>query len=260
MKEALLYAALGTGFTFLMTVLGAAFVLFVKERISTFVEQLLFGFAAGVMIAASVWSLIIPAVERAEENGQIAWVITAIGILLGMLFLIIFDRFFDDVFKGKLKHNLKTQKGTVLTVVAVTLHNIPEGMAVGLSFALAADSGTPMLFASAVSLALGIGIQNIPEGAAISLPIKNEGVGRRKAFIMGALSGIVEPIFGILSVFVFAAVTRLMPVFLSFAAGAMLYVVADELIPKAKGNGDTKYGTIGVIVGFLTMMILDISI
>lgn len=260
MATSLLYAAMGTGFTFLMTVTGAAMVLFIKEEVHPAFEQIFFGFAAGVMIAASVWSLIIPAIERAEENGQTAWLVTTVGILLGVIFLIVFDRFFDKIFLTEIGQRIRTRKGNMLMVLAVTLHNIPEGMAVGLSFALAVLGDTPMLFASAVSLALGIGIQNIPEGAAISLPIKNEGVKKGTAFLIGSLSGIVEPIFGVLVVLIVSFAKSIMPVLLSFAAGAMLYVVADELIPKAKGNGSNKFGTIGVIMGFLIMMILDITL
>ncbi len=256
MSTSVLYAALGTIFTFLMTVLGSAFVLIFGNVINKKAEKLFNGFAAGVMIAASVWSLIIPAVERVEQSGKTPALIITIGILSGIIFLV----FCDFVIDGFLsKRSINENKGMFMTVFAVTLHNIPEGVAVAVAFVLATIEGESMLMASAVSLAIGIGIQNIPEGAAISIPMRTSGVSRSKAFFLGGLSGIVEPIFGIAAAFIFGFANAVLPFMLCFAAGAMLYVVAEELIPKAKDES-SKVGTLGVMAGFLIMMILDISL
>lgn len=253
-------ALAGTGFTFLMTSMGAALVFFFKRSISGKLQQIFLGFASGVMIAASIWSLLIPAMEEAEAMGQAAWIPSAGGFLLGALFLLGLDSLTPHLHAGS--HSAEGRptslKRTTLLVSAVTLHNIPEGMAVGLSFALAAhESGA---YAAALALALGIGIQNFPEGAAIALPLRQEGMKRWKAFLFGSLSGIVEPIFGVLTVLIAGSVAPLMPWLLSFAAGAMIYVVADELIPGSHEGEHSNWGTIGVIAGFLVMMILDVAL
>lgn len=253
---------MGTGFTFSMTALGAAMVFFFKnERSSDRIQRVFIGFAAGVMIAASVWSLLIPAIEKADDMGIIPWVPAAGGLAAGVFFLMGLDKLLPFFHPGLDREDGVKQglKRTALLVFAVTLHNIPEGMAVGLAFALAANGGDTEMLASAIALAVGIGIQNFPEGAAISLPIKQSGVSRAKSFACGALSGIVEPIFGVLTVLIAGEVTVLMPWLLAFAAGAMLYVVVEELIPEAH-LGAGHLGTFGVMAGFIIMMILDVAL
>ena len=261
--NAVLLAAGGTGFTFLMTTLGAAVVFFFKKDASSEkIERIFLGFAAGVMIAASVWSLLIPAIEKAEELGKIGWIPAAGGFILGVMFLMGLDILLQFFHAGidRVDGVRQGLKKTTLLVCAVTLHNIPEGMAVGLAFALAAQNDSGVLLASAIALALGIGIQNFPEGAAISLPIRQTGVGRAKSFFYGAASGFVEPVFGILTVLIAGSVVPLMPWMLAFAAGAMLYVVVEELIPEAHLGDYQHVGTFGVMAGFLIMMILDVAL
>lgn len=262
--QTVLYALYGTGFTFLMTTLGAAVVFFFRKEIGAGFQRVFLGFAAGVMVAASVWSLLIPAIDQAEEMGQIGWIPAAGGFVLGGLFLYLLDHLLPHLHPGSNTPEgvHSSLKRTTMLVFAVTLHNIPEGMAVGLSFALAAQQGENggAMLTSALALAIGIGIQNFPEGAAISLPLRQEGMPTWKAFASGSLSGIVEPIFGVLTVFVAGTVTGLMPWLLSFAAGAMIYVVVEELIPEAHLGDHSHAGTMGVMVGFLVMMILDVAL
>lgn len=262
-KEALLFAFLGTLFTFIMTTLGSATVFFFKQKNNTFLNNITMGFAAGVMLAATVWSLIIPATKRSEELKIAGFIPTSIGILLGVLFLFILEKAINRINKNstevlKNKFNSSHSSKFGLMILAITLHNIPEGMAVGLSFAIA-QNGTAEL-AAAIALAIGIGIQNFPEGMAVALPLREEGISRKKAFIRGSLSGIVEPIFGVAVVLIYPVISYLMPWFLSFAAGAMLYVVVNELIPTANVNAKNKEGTFGVIAGFVLMMILDLAL
>lgn len=259
----ILLAAVGTGFTFLMTTLGSAVVFLFHKTISNQIQRIFLGFAAGVMIAASVWSLLIPAIEQATVIGQIGWIPAAGGLLLGVSFLMLLDRLLPHLHpNAHQQEGISTSwKRTTMLMLAVTLHNIPEGMAVGLSFALAAQHGNDIgLSSSAIALAIGIGIQNFPEGAAISLPLRQEGLSRIKSFIYGSLSGIVEPIFGILVVLIAASIQPLMPWLLSFAAGAMLYVVIEELIPEAHLGEHSNIGTLGVIAGFVIMMVLDVAL
>ncbi|MCE5189798.1 MAG: ZIP family metal transporter [Eubacteriales bacterium] len=264
MNQALLYAAAGTGFTFLMTTLGAAMVFFFRKTMSGNAQKIFLGFAAGVMIAASVWSLLIPAIEEAQAAGKIGWIPAAGGFILGIVFLLVLDQLIPHLHPGSkdAEGPSSSMKRTSLLVMAVTLHNIPEGMAVGLAFALAAQHGAnaPSAFAAALALALGIGIQNFPEGAAISLPLRQEGFSVGKSFLYGTLSGIVEPIFGLLTVLVSALIAPYMPWMLSFAAGAMMYVVVEELIPEAHLGDHSNVGTLGVMAGFLIMMILDVAL
>ena len=257
---AVAYAALGTAFTFLMTALGASLVFLFKKELSAGFQRVFLGFAAGVMIAASVWSLLNPAIEMAEEMGGIGWVPAAGGFALGALFLLALDKIMPHLHVcAQCPEGIACRLSrTTMLVLAVTLHNIPEGMAVGLSFALAAQEGGP--FAPAMALALGMGLQNFPEGAAISLPLRREGMSRPKSFLLGALSGLVEPVFGVLAVLVAGSVRPLMPWFLSFAAGAMIYVVVEELIPEANLGEHSHSGTLGVMAGFLIMMILDVAL
>lgn len=252
----------GTGFTFFMTALGAATVFFRSDKPSPNTLPLTLGFAAGIMIAASVWSLLLPAMEHANENGQPAWLITGGGFICGALFLVLLDKALPHWHPTATEpEGPKTSfKRTTLLVSAVTLHNIPEGMSVGLTFALAALSGDPVAFAGAATLALGMGIQNLPEGAAVSLPLKDTGMQRNKAFLIGALSGLVEPIFGVLTVLLLAQLTPILGFLLAFAAGAMIYVVIEELIPAAHLNTHSDAATLSVMAGFVLMMVLDTAL
>lgn len=260
--NAIAYAAGGTGFTFFMTMCGAAMVFFFKKSPRESIQRVFLGFAAGVMIAASVWSLLIPAIERAEEAGGIGWIPAAGGFLIGIAFLMLMDALLPHLHLGAdhpegLSSNLKR---TTLLVLSVTLHNIPEGMAVGLAFAAAAQENSPAALSAAVALALGMGIQNFPEGAAVSLPLRKEGFGVFRSFLYGSLSGLVELIFGVLVVLIAGSVAPLMPWMLAFAAGAMMYVVVEELIPEAHLGEHSHTGTIGVMAGFMVMMILDVAL
>ena len=259
MRTMLLWAAAGTLFPFLMTTLGAATVFLFRGKVNPAAQRVFLGFAAGVMIAASVWSLLIPAIEEAEAAGQAGWAPAAGGFLLGVGFLMALDMVIPHLHPGAGQpEGAKSRLGrSSLLMLAVTLHNIPEGMAVGLAIALSAQHGS---FASALALSIGLGIQNLPEGAAIALPLRQEGCSARKSFAYGALSGLVEPVFGILVVLAAAWVAPFMPWLLSFAAGAMLYVVVEELIPEAHLGKHSHPGTLGVIFGFLVMMILDVAL
>ena len=215
------------------------------------VQRAMLGFAAGVMTAASVWSLLLPAIEQAADFGVPGWLPAAAGLLLGVCFLSALDAALPHL--RRQRDADLTHRQSTLLMAAITLHNVPEGMAVGLAFALAAEGeGT----AGAAALALGIGIQNFPEGAAISLPLRQEGCSRSRAFLLGTLSGSVEPLFGMLVVLAASGVRPLMPWLLSFAAGAMLYVVVEELVPQTH----SKAGTCGFVSGFLIMMILDVAL
>ena len=263
MGQQVVWSAAGTGFTFLMTTLGAALVFFFKKAISVNVQRVFLGFAAGVMVAASVWGLLTPAMEEAEASGTPGWLPAAGGFLLGIAFLMALDYALPHlhVDAAAPEGQPSSWRRTTLLVLAVTLHNIPEGMAVGFSFALAAQHGNdPALYASAMALAIGMGIQNFPEGAAISLPLRQEGLPAWKSFLYGALSGVVEPIFGILAVLVAGSIQPLLPWLLAFAAGAMLYVVVEELIPEAHLGEHSNVGTLGVMAGFLVMMVLDTAL
>ena len=260
LERELLYAAIGTGCTFLATVLGAAMVFFFHKDMSPRTQKVLLGFAAGVMIAASVWSLLLPAMERAEAAGGSIALPVGGGFILGGLFLMLLDRLLPHLHIGSTEaEGLPAHlKRTTMIVLAVTLHNIPEGMAVGLAFALAAQDTSQGVLAGAIALAIGMGLQNFPEGAAISLPLKSEGISNRKAFLCGSLSGIVEPIFGLLTVLIAGRVSPAMPWILSFAAGAMIYVVVEELIPEAHLGEHSHAGTVSVMLGFVVMMLLDV--
>ena len=256
MLQSLQWAALGTGFTFLMTTLGAATVFFLSGEPKPRFQRAMLGFAAGVMTAASVWSLLIPAMDQAEGEGRFpGWLPAAAGMLLGVVFLAALDAMLPRLRRGRELADDAWRQNTLL-MTAITLHNVPEGMAVGLAFALASQGEN---FAGAAALAMGIGIQNFPEGAAISLPLYQEGMGKGRAFLIGALSGVVEPVFALLTVLVVLAAAwarPLMPWLLSFAAGAMLYVVVEELIPQAH----SRAGTCGFVTGFLIMMVLDVAL
>ena len=253
---------LGLAIPFLGTTLGAAMVFLMKKEMNKKVEKILLGFASGVMIAASVWSLLIPSIEMTETQGKVAWIPAAIGFLLGIVFLLVLDSVIPHIhLESKKPEGIKSKlKKTTMMVFAVTLHNIPEGMAVGVTFAgvLAQNAGITM--AGAFALAIGIAIQNFPEGAIISMPLKNEGVSKPKAFLYGTLSGIVEPIGAIITILLTNAVVPILPYLLSFAAGAMIYVVVEELIPESQAGEHSNIGTIGVAIGFTIMMILDVAL
>ena len=251
MLQSVIWAAQGTLFTFAMTTLGAALVFFLSASPSSRFQRPLLGFAAGVMTAASVWSLLLPAIEQMETHGLLpGWVPAAGGMLLGVMFLAALDALLPRLRRRPLEER---QRQSALLMTAITLHNVPEGMAVGLAFALAAEGES---LAAAAALALGVGIQNFPEGAAIALPLRQSGCSRSRAFLGGMLSGAVEPVFGVLVVLAAAGVQMLLPWLLSFAAGAMLYVVVEELIPHAHSRG----GTSAFTVGFLIMMGLDVAL
>ena len=247
---------------FLGTSLGSALVLFMKNEMKEEVQKSLTGFAAGVMVAASVWSLLIPAMDQAQENmGRLAFVPAVVGFCLGMLFLLILDQVTPHMHLDESVEGPKcSMKKTTMLVLAVVLHNIPEGMAVGVVYAGWLTGNVSISASAALALALGIAIQNFPEGAAMSLPLRQEGVSAKRAFLMGSLSGVVEPIFGIAVVLISAAIAPYMPWMLSFAAGAMMYVVVEELIPEAHLGDHSNLGTLSVMVGFVLMMVLDVAL
>ena len=247
---------------FLGTTLGSAMVFFMKNKMNKKVEKLLLGFASGVMIAASIWSLLIPAIEMTEEQQKIAWIPAAIGFLLGMAFLLVLDSVIPHLHLDTEKPEgikAKLKKSTML-VFAVTLHNIPEGMAVGVVLAGAMVGNVGISLAGAASLAIGIAIQNFPEGAIISMPLKSEGMSKVKAFAYGALSGIVEPIAAVITILLTNIIVPILPYLLAFAAGAMIYVVVGELIPESQAGDHSNIGTVGVAIGFVIMMILDVAL
>lgn len=247
---------------FVGTTLGAAMVFFMRKEMNETLQKALLGFASGVMIAASVWSLLLPAISMSEEHGKIAWIPAATGFLLGMGFLLLLD-----TITPHLHLNEDTPEGpsadlkkTTMLVLAVTLHNIPEGMAVGVTFAGVMTGNTMISLAGAFALSVGIAIQNFPEGAIISMPIRSEGYSKEKAFLYGAASGIVEPLAALATILLTGLVVPILPYLLAFAAGAMIYVVVEELIPESQMGKHTNIGIIGVAVGFTLMMILDVAL
>lgn len=253
---------LGILLPFAGTTLGAAMVFFMRKEMNEKLQKGLLGFASGVMIAASVWSLLIPAIEMAEEGGQIAWIPAAAGFLLGIGVLLLLDtvtphQHFQESEPEGIQASLRK---TTMLMLAVTLHNIPEGMAVGVTFAGVLSDNVLITMTGAFVLSAGIAIQNFPEGAIISMPLRAQGITKRRAFVYGTLSGIVEPIAAFLTIWLTGLVVPLLPYFLSFAAGAMIYVVVEELIPEAQNGKHTNVGTIGVAAGFTLMMILDVAL
>lgn len=251
---------------FLGTSLGSACVYLMAKELSNKLRKTLSGFAAGVMVAASIWSLIIPSMDMVEPNmGKLAWIPAVVGFMVGIGFLLLLDVLVphqhvdSDVPEGTKSESMRK---TTMMVLAVVIHNIPEGMAVGVSFAGILSGNTNLTLASAMVLSIGIAIQNFPEGAIISMPLRAEGVSKNKSFVMGVLSGIVEPIAGILTILLSSLLVPILPYLLSFAAGAMMYVVVEELVPEATGDSDnhTNLGTIGFAVGFCIMMILDVAL
>ena len=249
---------------FLGTALGAAMVFLLRGKMSDLLRKLLLGFASGVMVAASVWSLLIPSLEIAAENGGITWLPAAVGFVLGILFLLLLDTLIPHLHIGAtqpegLTRNCQWKRTTMLSV-AVTLHNIPEGMAVGVILASAMAEGSTIPMSAAWALAIGIAIQNFPEGAILSMPLHSEGMGKGKAFAIGALSGIVEPIASLLTILLISFISPALPYLLAFAAGAMMYVVIEELIPEAQAEPHSNIPTLGFTVGFVLMMILDYAL
>ncbi len=256
-------ALIATLFTWLVTALGAAVVFFFKTINRKVLDGML-GFAAGIMIAASFWSLLAPAIEMAEDLGITSWMPAVIGFLTGGAFLWIIDKILPHLhlgYKMSEAEGIKTKwQKSVLLVLAITLHNIPEGLAVGVAFGAIASESASVPITGAVVLAIGIGIQNFPEGAAVSVPLRREGLSRFKSFWYGQLSGIVEPIAGVIGAAAVMSMTNFLPYALSFAAGAMIYVVVEELIPEAQLNRNNDISTIGVMIGFALMMFLDVSL
>ena len=247
---------------FLGTSFGAACVFFMKKEMGDRLQRMLTGFAAGVMVAASIWSLLIPAMEQVGDMGKLAFVPAVAGFWLGILFLLLLDHIIPHLHRNSQRaEGPKSQlKRTTMLVLAVTLHNIPEGMAVGVVYAGYLAGNTQISAATAMALSLGIAIQNFPEGAIISMPLRAEGTGKPKAFLGGVLSGIVEPIGAILTILAAGLIVPALPYLLSFAAGAMLYVVVEELIPEMSQGEHSDVGTIFFAVGFSVMMMLDVAL
>ena len=260
----IMQALFATLFTWLLTALGAAVVFFFK-KINRKVLDGMLGFASGVMIAASFFSLLAPAVDMSEANGQTAWLVVGIGFAAGCLFLFLADKLLPHMHIGPGPEENKTEgihthwKKSVLLVTAITLHNIPEGLAVGVAFGALAAGFPSATLAGAIALAVGIGIQNFPEGTAVSVPLRRQGLSRGKSFFWGQLSGMVEPIAGVLGALAVVLFQPILPYALAFAAGAMIYVVAEELIPEAH-SGHSDIATMGVVIGFVVMMMLDVGL
>lgn len=247
---------------FLGTSIGAACVFFMKKDMSDMVQRILTGFAAGVMVAASIWSLIIPALEQSESMGKLSFVPATVGFWIGILFLLLLDHIIPHLHrKSNEVEGPKTKfRRTTMMVFAVVLHNIPEGMAVGVVFAAYLSGNSGITIMAALTLSIGIAIQNFPEGAIISMPLRAEGMKRGKAFVAGVLSGIVEPIGAVVTILAAGFVVPLLPYLLSFAAGAMLYVVVEELIPEMSEGKHSNLGTIFFAFGFSLMMVLDVAL
>lgn len=253
---------LGILIPFVGTTAGAACVFLMKNSLSGKVEKILLGFASGVMVAASVWSLLIPSMDMAESMGKFAWVPAASGLLLGIVFLLAMDKAVPH-----LHLNAEQPEGpksslskTMMMVMAVILHNIPEGMAVGVVFAGVMAGRSDMTLAAAFVLAIGIAIQNFPEGAIISMPLKSAGLSKGRSFLFGLLSGVVEPAAALVTILLTEAITPVLPYLLAFAAGAMLFVVVEELIPESSAGKHSNLGTVGFAAGFVIMMILDVAL
>lgn len=256
-------ALLATLFTWGVTALGASLVFFTQDFKQKLMDWML-GFAGGVMIAASFWSLLAPGIELAEEQGVIPWIPAVVGFLLGGAFLYLIDKILPHLHIGESPERVEglstTWERSILLVLAITLHNIPEGLAVGVAFgAVTADLETASL-AGAVVLAIGIGLQNFPEGIAVAMPLRREGVKPGKAFVYGQASGMVEPIAGVLGAAAVLAIRPLLPYALSFAAGAMIFVVVEEVVPESQNAGNEDLATIGLMLGFAVMMLLDVAL
>lgn len=248
---------------FLGTSLGAACVYTMKKEMNKRVNKILLGFASGVMMAAAVWSLIIPSIDMSQDMGKLSFIPAAVGVLAGIIFLYSLDKVIPHMHVDSKKEEgtkkYKLDKTTKL-ILSVVIHNIPEGMAIGIVFAAVMNQGGAITLASALALSVGIAIQNFPEGAIISMPLRSERLSKNKAFIYGALSGIVEPIAAVITIMFSSIITPMMPYLLSFAAGAMIFVVVEELIPEAAGDNFSDISAIAFSVGFVIMMILDVAL
>ncbi|MCX7793330.1 MAG: ZIP family metal transporter [Thermodesulfovibrionales bacterium] len=259
----LMQTLIATSFTYLLTAVGASGVFFVKEIKEKLLDGML-GFAAGVMIAASYWSLLEPSIEISEKLGSSRWFPPLTGFILGALSMRLLDALLPHLhpgFPSEATEGIKTKwKRTTLFVFAVTLHNIPEGLAVGVAFGALKEGIASATLPGAIALAIGIGIQNLPEGLAISMPLRREGFSRLKGFFYGQLSGMVEPIAGLIGVLAVSTSLQILPYALSFAAGAMIYIVIEELIPESQRKGNTDIATMGAITGFAIMMVLDVGL
>ncbi|MGN0393883.1 MAG: ZIP family metal transporter [Coprococcus sp.] len=247
---------------FIGTSMGSLMVFFMKDKISEKLEKMLLGFAAGVMLAAAVWSLLIPSLEMSKGLSVPGWFPAIVGFLLGNAFLLAIDSLVPHLhLESNKPEGVKSKLSkTTMLLFAVTIHNIPEGMAVGVAYAGAASGDTGITIAGALALSIGIAIQNFPEGAIISMPLKGEGMNKGKSFLCGVLSGVVEPVGAFVTILLAAKIIPIMPYLLSFAAGAMIYVVIEELIPEAQAGEHSNIGTIGAAIGFALMMVLDVAL
>lgn len=253
---------LGISSIFLMSVLGSSLVYFFKKDISPKLNTLILGFASGIMIAASIWSLLIPSIDITISHGKIGWIPASVGFILGGLFLVLLDKVVPHTHKGRDQTegpNIELKRSTKL-FLAVTIHNIPEGLAVGFAFGAAASIDNTLGMVAALGLAIGISIQNLPEGAAVTLPLRNVTKSRHKAFLLGVSSAAVEPIFATIGYFLAAYIASLQPWLLAFAAGAMIFVVVEDLIPETQISEHSHIGTWALIFGFVLMMILDVAL
>ena len=251
---------LGILIPFFGTTLGASSVFFMKDKINEKAEKILLGFTTGVMLAATIWSLLIPSMEMTEKVGFISCIPAVVGFSFGILFLIISDKVLEKLQNKYIEKGENKLKKNLMLIFSITLHNIPEGMAVGVLFAGILSQNVNITLASAFSLSIGIALQNIPEGAIIALPTKDKKVSKKKSFLIGVLSGIVEPIGAIITIFFSNTIIQLLPYLLAFSGGAMMYVVVKELIPETEKGERTNFGILGVTIGFLLMMILDVSL
>jgi ZIP family zinc transporter len=256
-------AFFATMYTYFTTALGASMVFFFRTINKKILNSML-GFAAGIMIAASFWSLLNPAIDMAEERGMVPWVPAVVGFLLGGAFILLIDKILPHLHMGlateKAEGIKTTWQRSVLLILAITLHNIPEGLAVGVAFGALAQSPDMATLSGALALAIGIGLQNFPEGAAVSIPLRREGFSRKKSFFYGQLSGLVEPMAGVLGAYMVLSIEPLLPYALSFAAGSMIFVVVEELIPESQTGNETDLSTIGAMLGFSVMMLLDVAL
>lgn len=259
----IMQAFLATCFTWFVTALGAAAVFFFKHVNQKIMDGML-GFAAGVMIAASIWSLLIPAIEMADSSGKTGWIPAVVGFLLGGAFLAGIDKLLPHLHLGIPEteaEGIKTSwHRSVLLVLAITLHNFPEGLAVGVAFGAVAAGVPEATLGGAVALAIGIGLQNFPEGMAVSVPLRREGMSRKRSFIYGQASGMVEPVAGVLGAVAVVTISSILPYALAFAAGAMIFVVVEELIPESQLGKHTDIATAGTMIGFAVMMLLDVAL
>ena len=249
---------IGVLFIFLMNSLGGAMVFFFRKPVSKKMNSLFLGFSSGLMIAASVWSLILPAIEQSQHLGVLNFLPSSLGIILGAVFLVATDKFLPKIFK--LQTSEKQRQKTSKLFLAMTLHNIPEGLAVGLAFGNAFIAGEMSVFISALWLAIGIGLQNLPEGSALSMPLKEKYNSSKKAFFFTLASGAIEPIMAVVGIFLASVISPAMPYLLAFSAGSMLFVVSHELVPESKSEDESYIGSWGFIVGFVVMMILDVAL